>query len=148
MAGRCARSNQTLSRKRRVRTRGGWAGIRTLVAFRQTRFPGVRIRPLCHPSDPRPERAPLLFLLFAQVSASRRTGSSHARRGQCISLNRGREVTDRVLRQTAALADRGRCAMQYSSPSRATRNSRLGSDNSVAPHVAHLCNGSVCPSRD
>ena len=28
----------------------GWAGIRTLVALRQTRFPGVRIRPLCHPS--------------------------------------------------------------------------------------------------
>src|SRR5207302_10887054 len=45
-------------------------------------------------------------------------------------------------RQTGAFAGRGRWAMQYSSPSRATRNSRLGSLNSVAPHVAHLCSGS------
>gem|GEM_PF-4486487 len=30
--------------------KSGWAGIRTLGTFRHTRFPGVRIRPLCHPS--------------------------------------------------------------------------------------------------
>src|SRR5437588_12649116 len=29
---------------------GGWGGIRTLGAFRHTRFPGVHNRPLCHPS--------------------------------------------------------------------------------------------------
>jgi hypothetical protein len=35
----------------RPETTGGWGGIRTPVALRQTRFPGVRIRPLCHPSQ-------------------------------------------------------------------------------------------------
>jgi hypothetical protein len=29
---------------------GGWGGIRTLGALLHTRFPSVRIRPLCHPS--------------------------------------------------------------------------------------------------
>ena len=29
---------------------GGWGGIRTPDTFRYTRFPGVRNRPLCHPS--------------------------------------------------------------------------------------------------
>ena len=32
----------------------------------------------------------------------------------------------------------GKCFMQYSSPSRATRNSRFASLNSVAPQTAHL----------
>ena len=50
-------------------------------------------------------------------------------------------------RQTAAFAGRGRCAMQYSSPSRATRNSRLGSLNSVAPQVAQRWSGSFVTAR-
>ena len=56
-------------------------------------------------------------------------------------------TTVRSSSQTAALAGRGRCARQYSSPSRATRNSRLGSVNSVAPQVAHLWSGSVFAAR-
>src|SRR5207248_9919916 len=50
--------------------------------------------------------------------------------------------------ETGAFAGRGRCARQYSSPSRDTRNSRLGSLASVAPHVAHLWRGSDSGSRD
>jgi len=34
----------------RLRRNGGWGGIRTLGALLHTRFPSVRIRPLCHPS--------------------------------------------------------------------------------------------------
>src|SRR3954447_19561734 len=47
--------------------------------------------------------------------------------------------------ETGASAGRGKCARQYSSPSRATRNSRLGSLNSVAPQVAQRCSGSSSP---
>ena len=35
---------------KRLRRSGGWGGIRTLGALLHTRFPSVRIRPLCHPS--------------------------------------------------------------------------------------------------
>ena len=35
---------------KRLRRNGGWGGIRTLGALLHTRFPSVRIRPLCHPS--------------------------------------------------------------------------------------------------
>src|SRR6476646_1060741 len=37
----------------------------------------------------------------------------------------------------------GRCAMQYSSPSRATRKSRFGSLSSVAPQTAQRCSVSA-----
>src|SRR5204863_3600864 len=49
---------------------------------------------------------------------------------------------------TGAFAGRGKWARQYSSPSRETRNSRLGSLASVAPQVAHLWRGSDSVSRD
>ena len=39
---------------------------------------------------------------------------------------------------TAGVAVFGKCAMQYSSPSRATRKSRFGSLSSVAPQTAQL----------
>src|SRR6266513_407238 len=45
------RINKTRPRLKKLCLRaGGWGGIRTLGAFRHTRFPGVHNRPLCHPS--------------------------------------------------------------------------------------------------
>src|SRR5204862_690790 len=45
--------------------------------------------------------------------------------------------------QRVAACALGKWSMQYSSPSRETRNSRSGSLNSVLPQTLHLCSGSV-----
>ena len=87
----------------------------------------------------------VIALVSAENLRSRRSGPATA------------DVKRRIDGQALAAASRpyvptafalhGKCAMQYSSPSRATRKSRFGSVNSVAPQTAHLCSGSVVAAR-
>jgi hypothetical protein len=101
-------------------------------------------------------RSPLVLGRKSSTSADCRTGG--CRRHAChhksivrvvMFFCRGSRVGCRF--KTVRAADKaasteaiqcGKWGTQYSSPFRATRKSRLGSESSVAPHVAHLCSGS------
>ena len=86
-----------------------------------------------------------LFLDLLTSCSSNETKIVSARRGN-QHARRARYPEPLLLNYVAALAWL-RCGMQYSSPLRATRNSRFGSLTSVAPQIAHRCKASTSASR-
>src|SRR5207253_9290014 len=69
---------------------------------------------------------------------SRRKSKKQHQDVDLACLSRRSLGEDGSIYQGMAVCAEGRCATQYSSPSRATRKSRLGSVSSVAPQTAHL----------